>query len=153
MTFVQRIKELRRNADMTQESLAELLSISPQAVSRWETDMAMPDISLLLPLANQFEVTTDHLLGLDTYQRDLRKAEFDEAFHEYYKHDDKERSYQFALCAAAEYPGNMEYTEWLASAEYYIALLHSDAADHQRLLESSVRHYRIVLKNASDSNI
>jgi transcriptional regulator with XRE-family HTH domain len=51
MTFGQTIKALRKEANMTQENLAELLSISPQAVSRWETDVAMPDISLLPPLA------------------------------------------------------------------------------------------------------
>ena len=45
MSFGQTIKDLRRNAGMTQEHLAELLSISPQAVSRWETDAAMPDNS------------------------------------------------------------------------------------------------------------
>ena len=81
MTFGQKIKSLRREAKMTQENLAELLSISPQAISRWETDVAMPDISLLPPLANLFNVTTDYLLGMETYQKDLRKAEFDEAFH------------------------------------------------------------------------
>ena len=48
MTFGQTIKSLRREANMTQEKLAELLSISPQAVSRWETDVAMPDISALM---------------------------------------------------------------------------------------------------------
>ena len=48
MTFGQRMKTLRHKADMTQENLAELLSISPQAISRWETDTAMPDISLYL---------------------------------------------------------------------------------------------------------
>ena len=63
MTFGQTIKVLRKEANMTQESLAELLSISPQAVSRWETDAAMPDISLLPPLANLFNVTTDYILG------------------------------------------------------------------------------------------
>lgn len=77
MTFGQKIKSLRREANMTQENLAELLSISPQAISRWETDVAMPDISLLPPLANLFNVTTDYLLGMETYQKDLRKAEFD----------------------------------------------------------------------------
>jgi transcriptional regulator with XRE-family HTH domain len=45
MSFGQRIRELRRKNNMTQEELAELLSISSQAVSRWETDAAMPDIS------------------------------------------------------------------------------------------------------------
>ena len=70
MSFGQTIKNLRRDAGMTQEHLAELFAISPQAGSRWETDAAMPDISLLPPLANLFGVTTDHLLGMDTYQKD-----------------------------------------------------------------------------------
>ena len=40
MTFGQTIKSLRREANMTQENLAELLSISPQAISRWETEIS-----------------------------------------------------------------------------------------------------------------
>lgn len=153
MSFGQIIKNLRRDAGMTQEHLAELLAISPQAVSRWETDAAMPDISLLPPLANLFGVTTDHLLGMDTYQKDLRKAEFDEAFHEYWKHDDKGKNHQIAVRAAAEYPGNMEYVEWLASAEYYVAVPLTDDAEYTRLLESSVNHYRIVLENSTDHKL
>ena len=141
MTFGQKIKSLRREANMTQENLAELLSISPQAISRWETDVAMPDISLLPPLANLFNVTTDYLLGMETYQKDLRKAEFDEAFHKYWEHDDKEKNYQIALRAVAEYPGNMEYVEWLASAEYYVAMPTLDNSEYTRLLESSAKHY------------
>ncbi|MBE6570568.1 MAG: helix-turn-helix transcriptional regulator [Ruminococcaceae bacterium] len=151
MSFGQTIKDLRRDAGMTQEHLAELLSISPQAVSRWETDAAMPDISLLPPLANLFGVTTDHLLGMDTYQKDLRKAEFDEAFHEYLKHH--EANYQIAVRAVAEYPGNMDYIEWLAFAEYDMALSLLDDVEYTRLLESSVNHYRIVLENSTDHKV
>lgn len=150
MTFGQIIKKLRHDANMTQEKLAELLSISPQAISRWETDVAMPDISLLPPLATLFNVTTDYLLGMDTYKKDLRKAEFDEAFHEYWKHDDKEKNYQIAVRAATEYPGNMEYIEWLASAEYYIAIPNPNEAEYNRLLESSIKHYKIILDNSND---
>ena len=153
MTFGQTIKSLRREANMTQENLAELLSISPQAVSRWETDVAMPDISLLPPLANLFNVTTDYLLGMETYQKDLRKAEFDEAFHKYWEHDDKEKNYQIAQRAVAEYPGNMEYVEWLASAEYYVAIPTLDNSEYTRLLESSAKHYRLVLDNTKDSKL
>lgn len=65
MTFGEIIRKLRRDADLTQERLAEILSISPQAVSRWETDAAMPDVSLLPAIANLFDVTTDYLLGVD----------------------------------------------------------------------------------------
>lgn len=153
MTFGQTIKTLRREANMTQENLADLLSISPQAVSRWETDAAMPDISLLPPLANLFNVTTDHLLGMDTYQKDLRKAEFDKAFYEYWKHDDKRKNYQIAVRAVNEYPGNMEYVEWLASAEFYVGISSTDDAEYTRLLESAAKHYQIVLNNTKDSKL
>lgn len=153
MSFGETIKKLRRDLNMTQEKLAEMLSISPQAVSRWETNVAMPDISLLPPLANLFNVTTDFLLGMDTYQKDLRKAEFDKAFFEYWNHDDKESNYQIAVQAVAEYPGNMEYVEWLASAEYYIAIPNTDDSEYKRLLESSVMHYNIVLDNAKEPKL
>lgn len=153
MTFGQTIKTLRRENNMTQENLAELLSISPQAVSRWENDIAMPDISMLPPLANLFSVTTDYLLGMDTYQKDLRKAEFDEAYFQYWNHDDKEKNYEIAVRAAAEYPGNMEYIEWLASAEYYVAVPLRDDNEYTRLLESSVKHYKIVLDNSTDHKL
>lgn len=146
--FGQTIKNLRHKANMTQEKLAELLSISPQAISRWETDAAMPDISLLPPLANIFGVTTDHLLGMDTYQKDSRKAEFDEAFHQYWQRTDKEKNYQIAIRAVAEYPNNMEYLEWLASSEYFVGMVKEDDDEYTRLLESAVKHYKTVLDNS-----
>ena len=70
MTIGQNIKRLRKNADMTQEELAEILSISSQAVSRWETDSAMPDISLLPLLCNVFNVSADELLGIDVTKQE-----------------------------------------------------------------------------------
>lgn len=69
MSFGKTIKKLHRDREMTQEQLAEILSISPQAVSRWETDMAMPDISLIAPLCNLFNVTSDELLEIDLAQK------------------------------------------------------------------------------------
>ncbi len=146
MTFGQRIKKLRHEASMTQENLAEILSFSPQAVSRWETNLAMPDISLLPPLANLFHTTTDYLLGMENYQKEKRKAEFDEAFRDYWQHDDKEKNYQIAVRAVAEYPGNMEYVEWLATAEYYVGFPTLD----KDLMESSIKHYTLVLSQTKD---
>lgn len=81
MNIGQEIKKLRRGRDMTQEQLAECLGISPQAVSRWETNLATPDIALLPALANLFDVTTDRLLGVDGANREkvidtiLKKAD------------------------------------------------------------------------------
>jgi len=69
MSIGQTIKQLRRQANITQETLAEQLSISPQAVSRWETDAAVPDLSLIPALCGIFNVTSDELLGIDLSRR------------------------------------------------------------------------------------
>lgn len=47
----------------------------------------------------------------------------------------------------------MAYVEWLASAEYYVALQTSDEATYQQLLESSIKHYNIVLECSDDSEL
>lgn len=61
-TMGQRIAELRKKRGLTQEELAEQLGVSPQAVSKWENDLACPDIMTLPKLADFFNVTIDELL-------------------------------------------------------------------------------------------
>ena len=63
-TLGKTIRRLRTERGYTQEDLAELLSVSPQTVSKWENDLNFPDISLIVPLANTLSVTTDTLFGL-----------------------------------------------------------------------------------------
>lgn len=57
-----RTQRLRHN--MTQEQLAETLGVSAQAVSKWETGLAMPDIAVLPALSARFGVTIDELFAL-----------------------------------------------------------------------------------------
>lgn len=63
MTVGQRIKLYRRDRGLTQSELAELIGVSMQAVSKWETDVGMPDISQIVPLARVLETSTDMILG------------------------------------------------------------------------------------------
>ena len=63
MTLGQRIALLRRQKDMTQETLAEALGVSAQAVSKWENDASCPDILLLPQLARLLDVSVDALLS------------------------------------------------------------------------------------------
>ena len=60
-----KIAELRREHNMKQDELAEMLDVTPQAVSKWENGASMPDIALLPKLANIFGVTIDDLFGAD----------------------------------------------------------------------------------------
>ena len=57
------ISKLRKEKGMTQEELAEKVNISAQAVSKWENDISMPDISVLPVLAEIFDVSIDELLA------------------------------------------------------------------------------------------
>ena len=57
------LKELRKEKGLTQEQLAEKLNVSNRSISRYETGNNMPDISLLIEIADIFEVSLDNLLG------------------------------------------------------------------------------------------
>ena len=83
MNIGSNIKKLRRKRDMTQEQLAECLGIAAASVSQWECGKTSPDISQLPVLAHIFEVTTDHLLGVDV---DSKEKEIDRIVKEAYEH-------------------------------------------------------------------
>lgn len=61
-TLGKRIAELRKEKGLKQETVAEKLAVSPQAVSKWENDLTCPDISVLPLLAEILGVTVDKLL-------------------------------------------------------------------------------------------
>lgn len=69
------LKDLRKKKDLTQEQLAEVFGVSPQAVSRWENGAAYPDITMLPVIANYFDVTLDDLIGMDKIrdEKDIEK--------------------------------------------------------------------------------
>lgn len=57
------IKKLREEKDMTQLELANKLNVSDRAISKWERGVGLPDISLLIPLANSLGISVDELLS------------------------------------------------------------------------------------------
>lgn len=61
-TLGKNIANRRKMLHLTQEELADKLGVSAQAVSKWENDISIPDISLLINLADLFEVSLDELI-------------------------------------------------------------------------------------------
>lgn len=66
-----RIRELRKNMNLSQEGLAVILSTSQQAVSRMENGAYDIPTDLLVKMADSFNVTTDYILGRTDIKRDL----------------------------------------------------------------------------------
>ena len=64
MKFSERLKELRKERNMSQMDLALATKISQSAIAKWELDKTEPSASALIILSNFFGETTDFLLGL-----------------------------------------------------------------------------------------
>lgn len=70
MKLSEKLLSLRKSRGISQEELAEKLNVSRQAISRWETDGALPDSMNILQLSKLYGVTADYLLN-DDYESDL----------------------------------------------------------------------------------
>lgn len=62
MTLGQKLKEIRKKFGLSQEQLAEIINVSRQAITKWETDAGLPDTENLKELSRIFEISIDYLL-------------------------------------------------------------------------------------------
>lgn len=77
--FGERLASYRKNLGLSQEGLAQLVGVTNQAVSKWESDQCCPDIMLLPALADIFEVSIDELFGRSTPAHDEAPQQADQA--------------------------------------------------------------------------
>lgn len=61
-TIGEKINTLRKQRNMTQDELAEKMGVSSQAVSKWEKDMSIPDLPVLIELSDFFHISLDELV-------------------------------------------------------------------------------------------
>lgn len=109
-TIGQTIKRLRKEKNLTQEELAELLKVTSQAVSKWENGTGMPDISQVVPLASVFGVSTDVLLGVEGTTADEEAYKIIEkayAAKEYCKIETYLTAYDELIEGLKKYPNNL----------------------------------------------
>ncbi len=112
-TMGQIIKNLRKGRGFTQEELAERLGVTYQAISKWENDSGMPDISQIVPLATIFDVSTDFLFGIDhTSETEdaLKIVSTADSIQEYGKLDTYLKAYDILLDGLKKYPNNYMIT-------------------------------------------
>lgn len=61
-TLGEKISDLRKQRRMTQDELADVMGVSSQAVSKWENDLSIPDLPILMELSEYFHITLDDLV-------------------------------------------------------------------------------------------
>ncbi len=103
-----RIRELRRERNITQEKLAELLGVSFQSVSRWESGVCYPDMELLPVMGSIFDVTVDYLLGVDQYWEQKKVEDYLAQFQTAVSAGDIDACIQIARAGVKEFPN--QYT-------------------------------------------
>lgn len=75
MNFAEKLKLIRKERNITQEQLAELLSVSRQAVSKWESGAGYPETEKLLIISKRLNVSLDYLLLDETVIEEKKKTE------------------------------------------------------------------------------
>lgn len=74
-----RIQELRKKKNISQEELANKMNVSRQAVSKWESNLSVPDIEKIIDLCEYFQVSADYLL-----MGKVQSKKLDNTFVEFY---------------------------------------------------------------------
>ena len=102
----EKIRSFRRKKEITQEQLADYLSISFQSVSKWECGDAYPDITMLPKIAAFFGVTTDELLCVDKLKEQEEVNGYQKRYREALSKGLVKEAVALMREANAKYPGN-----------------------------------------------
>ena len=154
MTIGAKIRQLRKERDITQEKLAEYLHISYQAISKWENENTMPDMSLVVPIANFFGVSTDILFDMEN-----QSLEEDTKIY----HEEEMKFANLGLVnelrslwrkAVAKYPRNYQFLLYLAHS---LSMAPSNQDENEKqykeLLEETISICDRILEDCVDTKI
>lgn len=152
-----RIRELRRRNDLTQEKLADLLGVTYQSVSKWECGVTFPDLAMIGPLTKLLHVTSDELLGLTKEtvdaRYDERKKACEQAVLDGGERDGFRKIYDTFEALVREYPGDMESLCEFAWAGSNRAWNFEDRAVFREEQERAARQFATVIENTSDERL
>ena len=145
------IKTLRREQKVTQEDLAAAISVTPQAISRWESENGYPDIELLPAIADFFAVSIDELVG---YRKSEREEELEKIKAELERLSEVgtiEERINYARKALIKFPGDDVIKGWLA-VDLYFYYLYIDQNDKAAISEAEAL-CKSVIENCTDPKI
>ena len=153
MTIGEKIRQLRRGRDMTQEELASALGVAYQTVSKWETGATSPDLGLIVPIARLFRVTTDELFDYSENADKARLEELDAQYQETFHTGDLRERMAISEQAVKEFPSDMM---WLSRYGWDIwcdAAILPDKEAYRAAGEKAVGIFRTVIERTQDMEV
>ena len=91
MTFGEKLSKLRKEYNYTQEQLADILGVTRQSISKWESDIAYPETDKLIKIGKLFECSMDYLLNDDITEKQGIEPKETETFWDKFKKQFHER--------------------------------------------------------------
>ena len=105
MKMGEKIQALRKGKHISQETLAEYLGVSFQAVSKWENSVSMPDVALIPAIAEFFGTSTDELFDFNALETEKRVMDLCHRSQEL-RHSDPAAAEAVLREGLRRYPGN-----------------------------------------------
>lgn len=152
----EKIRELRKRADVNQERFAEYLGVTAQAVSKWEVEGCYPDIELLPAIASFFNISLDELLCYDVTKNQSRiERIIKDIGPERHKNWVKGTKIELLRNTVQEFPNNYELMFCLAkmlcySKEPYVVF---DEKERQKNLKEAISICKRILSDCTDDSI
>ena len=153
MSFSTVFKELRRKCELTQEDVASALSVTPQAVSRWECGTAMPDITLIPKISHMFGVTSDYLLEIDINRTEEEVNQIIESAGTPYNFGKLEEVVRIYRNGLSRFPNNHRLMHHLAFAIHGLSSKEADAEKRKALLSECCSLCEKILSGSTDNEI
>ena len=138
-TFGARLRDLRVKSGLSQEEAAARLGVSPQSVSKWETEKCYPEFLLIMPLARLYGVSADELLG-----KEDRRAWWEEKWQEALREGGETATLPVTEEALKELPGDWQFRYRQGCTEFFMFLEAEMEQDKQRWLAAAEKHLRAL---------
>lgn len=149
--FGENLKKLRKEKELTQETLADYLGVSFQAVSKWERGETYPDITMLPAISSFFGVSIDDLIGVDKVQNEQKINEYLEKYDTMRLKDTSAVFEEFQK-AVKEFPGEfrilIRYMELLTEEKDSVL-----KPDYEKTSEELMSIYKNIQNHCTDDGI
>lgn len=149
LTLSQNIRKFRKERQLTQEQLAEIMGVTLGAVYKWESGQSIPELKLIVKMADFFGTSTDVLIG---YTRHSSSAEKTQAELKRFRTEkDYENGSDAAYKALQNYPNHFEIVYECAMFFYEKAELLRTQSDYETALRQMNRACELISQNTDES--